>query len=43
MRSDRRADNGGNLTATQRKQLIRDEKRIAKEIRELENKPKGGT
>ncbi len=43
MRSDRRADSGGNLTATQRKQLIRDEKRIAKEIRELENKPKGGT
>jgi hypothetical protein len=43
MRSDRRADNGGKLTATQRKQLIRDENRTAKKIRELENKPTGGT
>ena len=44
MRSDRRADNGGKLTATQRKQLIRDENRIAKKIRELENiKPTAGT
>ena len=43
MRSDRNADNGGRLTATQRTQLIRDENSIAKKIRELENKPGDGT